>query len=256
MQVGDIRCIVATLCERNAPSLFVDTSILLDIIQAPLRTKKPEQAIRRIRAARAVTEAVTRGTLSLVITQTIDEEFKRRVDGVTGELRNEIEKAERIDACIRELASAAVLPGERAARRHAELFREQAEGLRKVAFIAEDDDDCIIRGFRRNESRRRPGRQGKQSADCVTIEHCLEVSQRSMVAGHLGARVFVTSNKNDYHGAGTNALDTDLATEFRAADLEFALDLESALGRCNLSGLLERGVTPGRRGLAEPGDRG
>ncbi|HVA49772.1 MAG TPA: hypothetical protein VNH11_25620 [Pirellulales bacterium] len=100
------------------------------------------------------------------------------------------------------------------------------------------DQACLDRAVARLIAKRRPSHQ-KEIKDSMNLEQSLELSGRLQNAAFAPARVFVSSNTNDFAaGATSAAVHPDLQGEFAAAGLEFFTSLRAALGSLRARGQL------------------
>jgi hypothetical protein len=229
-----------SLCDSNLPILFVDTCVLLDVIQRPFRVEKALFARRDTEGALRLRDLASgqEPRLSIVTAQVVAEEWARRRDEVTAEVRTEIERhdrrAEILYACA---AASEATSGREKPSAFAELKLERAllgvaETILESALVLERDVTCELRAHRRSIARIPPSRRGTQGSDCEILEHCLELCRRLDAAGASQPRVFISSNTKDYYGKRPTRLHPLLQGEFAALSLEFVTTLGHALHAC------------------------
>jgi hypothetical protein len=110
----------------------------------------------------------------------------------------------------------------------AESLHDLSRLLLDCALRLDSDHDCIIRAHGRATRYIPPSLKGGEVKDSTIIEECLEVSRRLEAAGFPRKRVFGTSNRRDYCGAGSQ-LHPLLDADFVAAGLGFATSLPWAV---------------------------
>ncbi|HEX7379862.1 MAG TPA: hypothetical protein VF278_22240 [Pirellulales bacterium] len=116
--------------------------------------------------------------------------------------------------------------------------RELADNLLAKAEVLARDQACLDRAVGRLIAKRRPS-HNKEIKDSMNLEQTLELSRRLQHAGFACARVFVSSNTNDFASTAPGAtIHPDLQAEFAATGLEYFTSFRSAVGSLRARGQL------------------
>lgn len=233
--------------EKDLPLLFLDTCALLDIIRAPFRHDKAEDAIQTISGAVQLVDR--QDEFVLAISSIISDEFHANRSKVAGELtkhcRSLIDGMTMIDGLLAILGLQAhrLSPDDSMLKfesRLGELMLKLESRLGKLAdqLLANamkfDQEDAIkLKAFDRLAARIPPGHRGDQGKDCLVFEELLEFSRLAREKNHRGKIVFCTSNTKDYCTFRSDA-HPEIVSELDPVNVTFTTKLSWAFDELNL----------------------
>ncbi len=222
--------VAARIMNADVPALFLDTCILLDIIQLTHRGL-PRYAARASEVLRLASLAPP--NCLVVVSSIIPHEWDDNADKVTEVIVGHFEKMEEHsshfhDACE---ALAIALPFGRA--RYAQIgvagrLRDLSKQLLDKAVWIDVDTGCRLRAFERVVDKRPPSEKSGEVKDSAIVEQYLAVCRRLQAAGFARKRVFCTSNTADYCEASAQPHPA-LKAEFDACGLAFTTNLPWAV---------------------------
>jgi hypothetical protein len=217
-----------------APVIFLDTCSLLDVLRTAIRTR-----IENVPAARtfASLAAATPRTVWPILIQQVREEWNRNIPTVRNEVSRHIVKTDaaigRIHDVLENLPPATRPNHIPLAGFNIEASLEQLSiSLMNASASIEQDDVCFQKAMQRIMARLAPAERGGSVADCVILEHCLEIAAQLTANGFAHPLVLVTSNKDDYGTPGQ--MPPTLQAEFDMVNLQLSADLEHARAVCGL----------------------
>jgi hypothetical protein len=218
--------IAATLTGSPAPVAFLDTCTLLDIVRAPLR-KKPGE----VRVARRFLDAArhTPKALHLVVGSPTPTEWNEHITRAEQDCQDAIDCCNAVaDACGHMgLPALAPLPVGTAGL--PALLLQLSADLLDACVTMDHQAAALNRAVDRIIASRLPVRKkGTGAKDAVIVEHALELTGQLRRAGFTQPCVFVSSNTSDFAAPSSAGVHPDLATEFAAARLDYAISLDDA----------------------------
>ncbi|MGH7137954.1 MAG: hypothetical protein ACREHD_19570 [Pirellulales bacterium] len=239
-----IATLVATILAAPAPVLVFDTCSLLDLFRRDSTRQQPRVPPDEIQAAAHVLQSLAAQpkALHLVVPELVPGEYRDHADRIEGEFEgwflSHDENRQWLAEAARSLALA--LPAQLAVHPfgiHA-VCRKLAEDLLANAVVLARDQSCLDRAVDRLVAKRRPSHK-KEIKDSMNLEQSLELSRQLQSAGFTAARVFVSSNTNDFAAsAESSAAHPELQGEFAAVGLEYFTSLRSAVGSLRSRGEL------------------
>jgi hypothetical protein len=226
----DIETSVALIKQTPAPILFIDTCSLLDIIRVP---SHPNVKLSHLEGAKEAVKKAKSNSIYLVITETVEMEYKDNLSKTCVELERYTTKfaatGEKIVNSIEcvELSYNFYISGIEEIRLAAEL-EKIANNVIDSSLILEENQECIHSAHERTKHYQAPAQRGKsESKDCVIIEHFLELSKRLREEGLTNPLIFITNNSSDY-GKAPNPK-PPLNLEFGNLDIAYCNNLKWAL---------------------------
>lgn len=218
--------IVTTVGGSPAPVAFLDSCTLLDIVRAPLRNKATE-----IRVARLFLNAVrkTPNTIHLLIGSPTPTEWNDHIAKTEAECQDAIECCNAVAAACGHMGMAALAPLPTGTGTLPTLLRQLSADLLAACVTMDHQAAAMSRAVNRIIAPRLPARKkGTGAKDSVIIEHAIELTSQLRTAGFMRPCVFVSSNTSDFAAPSSTAVHPDLATEFAAVQLDYAISLEHA----------------------------
>lgn len=220
------------MAKPDVPVILVDTCNFLDLFRSD--TTKPRVPQQEIRAAADLLDLLnsTPDVAHFLVPELIPREYSDHADAIQGGLGGWTERHDANQTWVFD-ASACVsltLPAPHPVHPHdlAAKLRALADSLLGKAKVLEREQACLERAVVRLINKRRPS-QNKEMKDSMNVEQCLELSRRLQSAGFVKARVWVSSNTNDFAQTSTSTqLHTDLQGDFTAAGLEYFTSLRAA----------------------------
>lgn len=214
----------------DAPVLFLDTCIYLDVIRATDRCLNGF-----VRSGRDLLDLLTadppRCTLvatSMIPTEWSDNAQKVRDDVLGNLVKSQNQAALFHEACdILGIALAFGRPGYSGVGLVERLY-DLTKELLSLSKVLEEDGGCNSRGLRRVRIKTPPSKKGGEAKDCVILEECLELTRQLRANAYVGKCIFCSSNSRDYGEQGAD-LHPILANEFATMDLQFATNLPWAV---------------------------
>jgi hypothetical protein len=215
------------LAADGLPVLFIDTCILLDVIRAPLR-KIPGC----IQSAVELAEMQAQSGCRIVVSSMIQNEWRVHEQIVVKELDRHLELRDQDarafhEACEHLNVSLSFGKASYQAAGLGAKLRDLSADLLKNAMHLLPSDETKAKATNRTLACIRPARKGIGLQDCIIIEEYLEVCSQLQATGFAKARVFCSSNTEDYQYG--RKLHESLATEFGTVGLVFTNALHWAV---------------------------
>jgi hypothetical protein len=234
----------AQIGAQPAPVILLDTCCFLDLFRRDSTRAQPRVAADEILMAANLLLKVTAapGVVHLVVPELVPGEFADHASRIEQEFEGWFSFHDKNQNWLAAVGPAvgAALPSPVAVTPlglHAR-FRKLAEDLLGQAIVLARDQTCLDRAVARLIAKRRPSHQ-KEIKDSMNLEQCLELSSQLQKAGFTRARVFVSSNTNDFADTATGSrLHPDLRAEFVAAALGYFTSLHATIGSLRASGEL------------------
>ena len=221
---------VTAICALNAPVLFLDTCMLLDVVRDVTRESVTSQNLSACLALLALVE--TRTDLVVCLATQVKSELNDNLSGVEDDSRAKLTKY--VSEALR-IDQAARLFGATGAMNTGHLFDHVARARKAmdrwlpVAHEASSEGDIPGRAWRRVSLGIAPAKKGKESMkDCVVIETYFEAADQLRKAGLSTPFVFASSNTKEYHEPNTSHLTPDLQSQFTLMGMEYAPNYGSA----------------------------
>ena len=219
--------------KADCPLLLLDTCVILDIVQAPIRE---QMGVHDIEAVHTVIERSVQvpSKVSLVIAKQVKKEFLELIDAIEKDTYTKLRKSQdhfsgilkRIEALFstNQIPNIVDLP----LSDFPAKCRQLAEQIVQTSTILAAHNEDVLNAYQRVQSANPPAKKGKQSMeDCQIIESYLRLSRVLYGAGFSYNVVFVTSNYEDYQ-QGHNSLHPALRAEFEAVRLEYSPNWSAA----------------------------
>ena len=235
---------VATILATPAPVLVFDTCSFLDLFRRDIPRQQPRVSSGEINAAAEILQLVTARpeAAHLVVPELVPGEYADHAKRIEDEFEDWFRFHDENQDWLAEaplwigLALPAPLPvhpfGIQAS------CRKLAEDLLAKAMVLARDQACLDRAVVRLIAKRRPSHK-KEMKDSMNLEQSLELSHQLQIAAFAPARVFVSSNTNDFAATATSSVvHPDIQGEFAAAGLEYFTSLRAALGALRARGQL------------------
>lgn len=244
MPQGSVREMAAQIAALQVPAILLDTCILIDLVQEPVRAKKSETAAQVLKAAAVLAADIASPvpSVAVVIAELVHDEFGRLINDKAAAVEKAFADhdlaADVLFTCVESLEGS--MPRPLRVAPYAQSFRHLAERIVRHAWHLDRFDELDGLAHRRNRERRPPGCFKSQSSDCEITEHYLSFAHALQVEGATHPVVFLTSNTVDYCQSKTRVLDPALQAEFAQAGLSFNTHLPGALSQCNLLNLLRQ----------------
>ena len=232
--------------KADCPLLLLDTCVILDIVQAPIRE---QMGVHEIEAVHTVIERSVQAPskVSLVIAKQVEDEFLELIDAIEKDTHTKLRKSQdhfsgilkRIEA----LFSTNHIPNivDFPLSDFPAKCRQLAEQIVQTSTILAVHDDDVIKAYQRVKSAIPPAKKGKQSMkDCQITESYLRLSSVLCGAGFSHNIIFATSNSEDYQ-QGHNSLHPALRTEFEAVRLEYSPNWSAARHEIDRQRIYESG---------------
>ena len=233
--MSTIRDVVAVVREHPAPVIFVDTCTLLDLFRRDDKERQPRVPVEEVEAAADLLQLADAGPglVHLVVPELVPGEFIDHADRIAGVLESWVRSVDdsqewlgRVAALVGLTPAAVVCLHDLGV--HARL-RTLADELLAAAVVLDRDPACLERTIARLVGKRRPSHK-KEVKDSMNLEQYLEVSRRLSGLSPPVARVFVSSNTNDFATAPTSTdLHPELQADFSSASLEYFTSLRRAV---------------------------
>lgn len=220
------------MTKPDVPVILVDTCNFLDLFRSD--AMKPRVPQQEIRAAADLLDLLntTPDVAHFLVPELIAREYSDHADTIQKGFGGWTERHDTNQTWVFD-ASACVsltLPTPHHVHPHdlAAKLRTLADSLLGKAKVLDRDQTCLERAVVRLINKRRPS-QNKEMKDSMNVEQCLELSRQLQSAGFVKARVWVSSNTNDFAQTSTSTqLHTDLQGDFTAAGLEYFTSLRAA----------------------------
>jgi hypothetical protein len=227
---------VALACAQPAPILVIDTCSLLDLFRRDNARHRPRSSADEIQAAAALLPlAASRPAgAHLIAPELVPGEFADHADRIEQEFADWFafhdENQTWLVEAARSVGQALPVPHLIRPSNLQRRFRRLAEDLLAQALVLARDQTCLDRAVARLIAKRRPSHK-KEMKDSMNLEQALELAAQLRNAAFSRARVFVSSNTNDFAESPTShRLHPDLQAEFATASLEYFNSLWAAVG--------------------------
>jgi hypothetical protein len=237
-----IAAALAQIRASPAPVILLDTCSPLGLFRRDSVRQQPRVPADEIRTAAELLQLLTvrPDAAHLVVPELVPGEFADHADRIEREFEGWFQFHDENQNWFVEAALwvGTVLPSAAAVHPlglHARL-RQLAEDLLARALVLSPDQACLDRAVHRLIAKRRPSHK-KEMKDSMNLEQCLELGTQLQRAGFPYARVFVSSNTNDFAETSTSSrLHPDLQADFAAASLAYFTSLRAAVGSLRASG--------------------
>jgi hypothetical protein len=218
--------VVPVITGSQAPVLFFDLCILLDIVPAPLRNKPSE-----IQFARLFLTAVqkTPQTIHLLVASPTQREWTDHIDETENDCTIAVNSCDAVASICGHMTfpPIAFLPA--GLLNLSTLLRNLSSDLLAAAVSMDHDAAALGRAVDRIIASTHPAKPGGKAAkDSIILEHAVEATTHLRNAGFTGSCLFVSSNTRDFANAGSTNSHTQLAPVFNAVNLEYAVSLTHA----------------------------
>lgn len=232
---------VKQIVANPAVVIAIDSCSLLDLFQLEKNEKKCRPSVEDIRA---VAEFLDRLSFSpniahLIVPELVPREFEDNADRVEKKSKDWFEFHDEKQLWLAEsskwLGFSPPTPLEVGPQDIPLLCRKLAERLLGQAAVLDRDQVCLDRAVQRLVSKTRPSHKN-QMKDSMNLEQVLELSRQLLNCGFTHARVFISSNINDF--AENSKLHPDLRQDFVTAGLEYFTSFPAAFGRLRSRGQL------------------
>lgn len=213
---------------KNAPVLFLDTCILLDIIRDVTRdsiTKGNTKACLDL-----LSKAENNNEIFVLIAPQVHSELLENESSVKEDsmdsLKRFIDKIIKVDDILSEYGSTA-----KVSISHLNNYVCHAMNIlnrwKKVAYLIPENDDVVKKAFARVTLSKAPARKGKDSIkDCVVTETYLDYAEELRKLGLTANIIFVSSNTKDY--CDNKILCNDLESDFGKNKIIYSPNLGAA----------------------------
>jgi hypothetical protein len=234
----------AQILAHPAPVIVLGTCSLLDLFRRDVQRQQPRVPVGEIQAAAEISQLLTAlpDAAHLIVPELVPGEFVDHADRIENEFEGWLRSHDQNQDWLAEAGlwlglalptPLAVQPlGIRAG------CRKLADDLLTQAVVLDRDKACLDRAVARLIAKRRPSHK-KEMKDSMNLEQALDLSARLQHAGFGPARVFVSSNTNDFAASPTSSvIHPELQLEFAAAGLEYFTSLRAAVGSLRARGQL------------------
>jgi hypothetical protein len=226
--------------EPPAPVILIDTCSFLDLFRTdesqtkvPYQPRVPHQEIRDAADLLALVNA-TPEAVHLIVPELVPREYTDHAAAIQAQFGKWTELHDKNQDWLLEasLSVTLALPAPFPVHPHglAARLRQLVDDLLAKAWVLERDQVCVDRALHRLVDKIRPSHR-KEVKDSMNLEQCLELSRQLQVAGFARARVWVSSNTNDFAQPNSSQIHTDLQGDFVAAGLKYFTSFRAALGR-------------------------
>lgn len=188
------------LAAESLGVIVLDTCALLDVIRSSYR-----QTSRLIEITLELGRLAAAGNLdvNLVLPSVFRHEWDDHVASVSAELEEYLKdfeaKAKYIGTMHASLFGTKLDIPELNQFKYAQTLANECETLLSNCRNINEEEDIVIRAFRRSTKPVAPARKGKsESKDCLVFEETLELGRALRNNGFTAPMVFVTSNVKDY----------------------------------------------------------
>lgn len=224
------------LIQRKLPILICDTCALLDIIRMPFRQTELTRLISIQSAITEIFERSKQGTISLVVSPLVKDEWAANAPSVQRELENHLKKLEGQNEIIREVASGQgtslpeiILP----IREISDHQLNLSQDLLKICHGIEEDESIMLKAKDRAVKYIPPSSKGAIK-DCIIYEHALELLRILELKGFTYPKIFLTSNTKDFCGENRRPK-SPIDTELNTVSTELCLAWDWALKELKLT---------------------
>lgn len=235
---------VAAILATPAPVLIFDTCSFLDLFRRDVPRQQPKVPAGEIRAAAEILQLVLArpGAVHLVVPELVPGEYGDHASRIEREFEGWFRFHDENQDWLAEatLWIGIALPAPPAVHSFGiqTACRKLAEDLFSRAMVLDRDQACLDRAVTRLIAKRRPSHK-KEMKDSMNLEQSFELSRQLQIAAFAPARVFVSSNTNDFAASATSsAVHPDLQREFAATGLEYFASMRAALASLRARGQL------------------
>jgi hypothetical protein len=235
---------VAQIQAQPALVLLVDTCSLLDLFRRDTMRQQPRVDPDEIRAAGQLLQLLTirPAAVHLVVPELVPGEFADHADRIQRDFSAWLGFHDANQQWVADVAALVrvAFPSPVAAQPLGLdiACRKLAADLLARATVLARDQGCLDRAVGRLIAKQRPSHK-KEMKDSMNLEQCLALSAELQRTGFTPARVFVSSNTNDFAETSTSSrLHPDLQVQFAVASLEYFTSLRAAMGSLRARGQL------------------
>ncbi len=239
-----IRAAATQILASPAPVLVLDTCSFLDLFRRDAPRQQPRVPPAEIQAAAELLQLlmVRPDAAHLIVPELVPGEFADHADRIEVEFEEWFRLHDQNQDWLAEATTwlGLALPTPLAVQPFGiqASCRRLAPDLLAKAVVLDRDPASLDRAVARLIAKRRPSHK-KEMKDSMNIEQALELSGQLQQAGFARARVFVSSNTNDFAASPTSpALHPDLQAEFDPVGLEYFTSLRAAIGSLRARGQL------------------
>jgi len=226
---------VAKMIATPAPVLIIDTCNFLDLFRRDSPRQQPRVPPAEIEAAAEIIQLVTArpDSVHLVVPELVPGEYADHAHRIEREFEGWFRFHDENQDWLANATPwiGLTLPAPSPVQPFAiqASCRRLADDLLAKTIVLERDQVCLDRAVSRLIAKRRPSHK-KEMKDSMNLEQSLELSRQLQEAEFTFARVFVSSNTNDFAEGPTSAVvHPDIETEFVASGLEYFTSLRAAL---------------------------
>jgi hypothetical protein len=205
---------------------ILDSCTLLDVVRAPFRNEAAE-----IRVARVFLAAVSKSpkTIHLLVGSPTHKEWSDHIDKTEEECAKAIECCNAVAAACGHMGMAALAPLPTGTGTLPASLRRLSSDLLAACITMDHQATAMSRAVDRIIASRLPARKkGTGAKDSVIVEHAIELTRRLRDGGLTQPCVFVSSNTSDFAAPSSTNIHPELATDFSAVGLDYAISLEHA----------------------------
>ncbi len=218
----NIEEVTDTVLESPRPILLIDTCSILDIARLA-RSNGADSLERELAAIDHIIDMLNHDTVWMILTDEVKTELARNKEGVfsetkrwTQDLQENLKKLCRLHGNIQNV----VVTDEQLNNVSVGLESRISNVIENALTIAEDQD-CFVRGSKRNNNRIPPGSMGKEHGDCIIYEHYLACAHLLRQRGFERKIIYLTSNTSDYCHAKTTTLKEEIAVDLKGLQIDF-----------------------------------
>lgn len=228
--------VASDILQAPAPVFVVDTCNLLDLFRRDEKQQRPRVGPTELQAAVDLVQLLASRPheAHLIVPELVPREYADHANEIEQGLKRWVEFHDRNQEWLADAAALFAVPLLPSAL--VQTFgihsrcRQLADDMLASATVLDRDRECLDRAIARLVDKRRPSHK-KEVKDSMNLEQTLKLCRQLTDAGFVPARVFVSSNINDFaENANSSALHPELRDEFAEVGLEYFVSLQAAVG--------------------------
>ena len=223
--MSTIAQLVADISAAPAPVVFLDTCAILDVARAPMRGQPDSvpAAMDLIRLA-----AQSPPGVYLLVADIVEREWADHIASARKAATDAVEAHIAVSAVATSTGVVACPPPPPQLHQLPIALEQLSQRLLWACRVIDREPTTLSAALDRVVAKRRPSTKG-QVKDCHIVEHCLAVARSLGEVAFLHHLLFVSSNTDDFAARPSTAIHADLAGDFSAVGLRYAVTVGAAV---------------------------
>ncbi len=224
--------LVADISSVPAPVVFLDSCAILDIARGPKRAQ-PDSLAAAIELIRLGSQSPP--TLYMLVADIVPAEWENHIDSAVNDAASAITICQHVLQVATHTNLQIQVTGLQELTKLPPDLRAGSEKLVPSSRIIDREQRATNLAFDRVVTKRRPSHKNEVK-DSYILEHCLAVARSLGGAGFAHWLLFVSSNTRDFARPESDDVHPDLAEDFAAVGMHYAVTVSSAVAKLRAAG--------------------